>query len=274
MGGVTLLDAIVRIDALNNTLNLDEVMHMLSLTVEDWSAWIPETEIYNALQQLSQHQGKMQTSQTPNISNIPAMIRRRLSTIGKSVVSTSLSLLSEKTNTPCVFSSRHGDLGRTISLLTELSNKTPLSPTHFSLSVHNSISGILSIMRKDTNSITALATNNNDIGTVFLEATGILKEQACKRVLCVIYDAPPIYPYNDTCKHPNQAYAIAFLLSSSNKKGSTFMFSICDTPGQYNQESFVSDEPDAIQFLRFMLSPQTPHLLLAGPRNAWQWSRR
>ena len=53
-----------------------------------------------------------------------------------------------KKDLPIVFSSRHGDLPKTSTLLADLADKNALSPTAFGLSVHNAIPSLFSILAK------------------------------------------------------------------------------------------------------------------------------
>ena len=56
---------------------------------------------------------------------------------------------------PLVFISRHGETPRTLDILSDLASEQPLSPTQFSLSVHNAVIGLWSILRNETSEMTA-----------------------------------------------------------------------------------------------------------------------
>ena len=66
------------------------------------------------------------------------MLRRRLDRHGRMALATAWTCAEGLDSVQFVFASRHGDLDRTLELLTALGNKDMLSPTSFSLSVHNS----------------------------------------------------------------------------------------------------------------------------------------
>ena len=51
---------------------------------------------------------------------------------------------------PLVYASRHGETTRNFALLSDTAEQQPLSPTQFSLSVHNAIIGLWSIFQGDS----------------------------------------------------------------------------------------------------------------------------
>ncbi|SEF59804.1 beta-ketoacyl synthase chain length factor [Marinobacterium lutimaris] len=152
------------------------------------------------------------TASVDSVSSLPAMLRRRLSPFGRHVVATALKILPEGISVPVVYASRHGDAEKTLKLLLSLSSEEPLSPTSFSLSVHNAIPGIFSIARRDVSSVTALACSGNLLQSVLLEAGAQLADYPS--VLCMFGDAPvpEFYQYADG---PSQTWAVALLLERS-----------------------------------------------------------
>lgn len=90
-----------------------------------------------------------------DLAKIPPMQRRRLSGAAKCA----FSLLSsfESIDMPVIFSSYEGEINRCFELETALAKAEPVSPTSFSLSVHNAISSLLSIEAKNHNEILAIS---------------------------------------------------------------------------------------------------------------------
>ncbi len=209
----------------------------------------------------------------PPVTDIPPMLRRRLSSLGKMAVSASFPLLREGVNVPSVFCSRHGELERTVGLLSDLAKEEPLSPTHFSLAVHNAIGGVLSIARRDPSSITALASQEGDVSIALLEAAAIMSEQSCEEILCVVYDEPVPEVYAKEGISPVLPYAVAFLLAPDNGATNGERLSFAINERQSDEQSGVL-EPQALTFLRFLLKEDSTELVLSGRRQAWRWAKQ
>ena len=148
-----------------------------------------------------------------DLNGIPVMLRRRFSKLGKSAVSSLLQVIDFDDKIPTVFASRHGDLVRVLSLLKDIGSNQPLSPTQFSLAVHNAVSGLASIVRKDTSATTAIAASEGLVIKAIFEAIGQL--QTYKHILCVIYDAPLPEPFQPYCESAPFPWAIAMIISSA-----------------------------------------------------------
>src|SRR5690606_1774579 len=133
--------------------------------------------------QWSAGQRELQDQALPALDQIPPMLRRRLSPLGKMALAAAWPLLGEDQFMPSLFCSRHGELERTAGMLQELAHHNALSPTHFSLSVHNAIGGVYSIARGDRSAITALALGADGFSEALLEARLILAEQEAPEVL-------------------------------------------------------------------------------------------
>jgi len=135
-------------------------------------------------------------------SSIPAMTLRRLTPLGKSAVKMldecSLSMGSE--HIPWVISCRHGDSERMVNLLTSLAKQEVLSPTDFSLSVHNAIIGVFSIATKNKNPHFALSGGELSFEAGLLEAYALQKEKG-GRIGYIYYDQPLPVDYEGVLKN-------------------------------------------------------------------------
>lgn len=261
-------------------------MSPLTITIKAWSAWAPGLTHEEDWQQWARGQRDIGGDTPVNAQSIPAMLRRRLSSLGKMALATAIPLLDQpateldnvEADMPAVLVSRHGDLHRTVTLLTDLAQDEELSPTHFSLSVHNAIGGLLSITRKDPSSITALACGFEDISSALLEAQAILSEQGCAQVLCLIYDEPIPEVYRthgmpqDELILPSFPYAVAFMLERAPSTSSLQVdLRLCRADAA-NAGTAEGDEPQALTLMRWLLT-DAPQLKLVGLRNTWLWSR-
>lgn len=130
----------------------------------------------------------------PALEKIPAMQRRRLSAIAKIALNSAIQARADENIDYIIWVSQYGDEHKTLSILKDvLQDQTP-SPTQFSTSVHNAISGLYSILCQDATPATSLAGCWND---ALIEAYAWLKtcDQPDARVLVVYYDEalPPVY---------------------------------------------------------------------------------
>lgn len=143
------------------------------------------------------------------IEHIPAMQRRRLSRLAKLALNSTMQTLATRKVDYIVWVSQYGDEAKTLNILADvLSGQTP-SPTQFSTSVHNAISGLYSILCQDATPATSLAGSWND---GLIEAYAWLKTMPeARQVLLVYYDEalPDIYIEHQ----PFAAFAMAAVIS-------------------------------------------------------------
>ncbi len=191
---------------------------MLSFKLQSWNALAPGLEDKSAWREWLLNPVGL-AAEMPKISlkQIPPMLRRRFTDLGKCAAGAALPLLEDIDAIPGVFASRHGDTHLTLSLLEGIAEKEPMSPTGFSLAVHNAFSGLLSIARKDVSEVTAIASQECLIPHALMEAATQLQDR--ERVLCIIYDVPlpELYqPYSEADPYP---FAIAMVLSREEGEG-------------------------------------------------------
>lgn len=198
--------------------------------------------------------------QQPDVSFIAPMQRRRLSRLARMVFNVAWPLAETLPALPFIFASRHGETPRTLALLNDLARNEPLSPTQFSLSVHNAIIGQWSILRGDTSEMTALAAARDSLEHAIQEACLLLNEGA-PAVLVVIAEESPaaIYtPYIDDVPFP---YAVGLLLTPGD-----------DWQLQLNAGNGpISEWPHPLNLLKALCSDQP--LIHYWSRRQWTWSR-
>ncbi len=211
-------------------------------------------------------------SDTIQLPQVPAMLRRRLSPLGRAALWALFELRaqeSESTPPPLatIFCSRHGEVSRTVTLLDDLATDTALSPTAFSLSVHNAIGGIYSMAANETGNITALSAGPDSLCHALLEAWCLLQDGTDQdRVLCVVYDdaLPPPYPAENSAGATVQALALE--VRKAGTPGTQLRFSLDSNPGDAASTS-VNDD-----FLRLLLNPEHPDLTVSADQRRWHWS--
>ncbi|MBW3567014.1 MAG: beta-ketoacyl synthase chain length factor [Proteobacteria bacterium] len=152
----------------------------------------------------------------PDLQFVPPMLRRRLSRLAASALSVAKTCLGEDQGIPVIFASRHGELARTVEILTSLAHDEPPSPTAFSLSVHNSSTGLLGMIRGDRAASTAIAAGNLTLVMGMLET--ILQAGAADgRALLVYADEPLPVAYSDASRPQDTEVALAVLLDTTMK---------------------------------------------------------
>ncbi|MBC3433837.1 beta-ketoacyl synthase chain length factor [Pseudomonas sp. BW16M2] len=239
---------------------------VITFDISQWRAWAPGLQTPDDWQSWADHDlHPCAAEQVPDVSFLPAMQRRRLSPLARMAFAVGWPLAEGCEPMPLVFVSRHGETPRTLSILSDLAAQQPLSPTQFSLSVHNAVIGLWSILRGETCEMTALAAAGDGFEQGLLEAAALLREGAPAVLLIIAEEQPPsVYgPWIDDVPF---GYALALRL----------------TPGRQWQLALGHpSSPDAPR-------PALPHALswlqatLGGARTlshtwnrrTWNWQRQ
>jgi len=165
---------------------------MLDFIVCNWSACCPDLDVGD---------NRLITKDNVTVpACVPKMLQRRLTPLARTVFSVADACIKASESLPVVFSSAHGELSKSLAMLQAIQAGEELSPTAFSLSVHNAIAGLFSIAYQNHQEITVIASGKEGIAPAFIDALGILHEGAAA-VLIVFYDEPvadffPTAPFN------------------------------------------------------------------------------
>lgn len=218
----------------------------LTFNIQEWQAWLPA-----------------QKDEQPDVSIIPPLLRRRLSPLARAAMSVVMPLANKHGAMPLVYASRHGDLHRTLGLLEDIANAEPLSPTAFSLSVHNATAGLFSIQQGLTKNVTALSAGSHDLIPALLESLGQCSSHEPK-ILCVFCDEPPPAIYTHQTHQPEHPFALALVIS----RGTDWQLeAIASDPAVETNEL-----PQAMQLLS-LLKNHVKHSLFLNNGTAWHLSR-
>lgn len=188
---------------------------VVNFQIEAWAAIAPGLESHGDWQQWLQNPGTIEEPMGKvSLSQFPAMLRRRFGALGKCAMGAALPIVELDEAISSIFASRYGDMALALTLLEDIAKKEPMSPTSFSLAVHNAVSGLFTIGRNDTSAVTSIAAMDGLLLQALFEAIGQL--QNANRVLCVVYDVP----LPDFFKHysPGEPfpYALAFVVSNTD----------------------------------------------------------
>ena len=200
-------------------------------------------------------------------SFVPKMLQRRLSPLAKAVFHVADLCLDNDQPIPAVFSSAHGEIGKSLEMLKLIQAGQELSPTAFSLSVHNAIAGLFSIAFNNMREITVLAPGQEGIAPAFIEAIGLLHEGA-DEVLLMLYDEPisdfyPTAPY----KLNSAAPCVLGLRIGLKGKGMSLNLS------RSSQSRDDGEHPVQLGALINFLLVGYQSLVLGNQGHSWTWQK-
>ncbi len=179
-----------------------------TLYLHRWCAWLPERAGENT-------PAGVITDEKPPAASVPALLRRRLTPLGRAVC-TLLGEMGahEQPDMPVLHASRHGDGHRPLDMLDTLFEGEPLSPARFGLSVHNAVLGVYSIAFDNYASMAALSAAGEEFEALLSEARGYLAEGR-DRVMLVLTDSPVPERYRIQTQAPQHPSALLMVLSLS-----------------------------------------------------------
>jgi len=199
---------------------------------------------------------------------IPKPLQRRLTPLAKCVFHAIGQCVEPNEVMPAVFSSTHGEIAKSLRMLEDLQVGEALSPTAFSLSVHNGIAGLYSMAYGNRQEISVLAPAASGLGPGFIEALGMLND-GCSQVLLVFYDEtlPAFYPARPFRLAEDACYALALKLTPGGN-GLRMKFDLA-TESRHDGEQPLQ----LPAFIKFLASEQT-ELCLGDQGRNWQWQKR
>jgi hypothetical protein len=237
---------------------------LITFNIAQWRAWAPGLTSAEDWRQWSQHPMPLQSSdEAPDVSFLPAMQRRRLGRMARMAFAVGWPLADGHERLPLVFVSRHGETPRTFEILRDVAASEPLSPTQFSLSVHNAVIGLWSIMRGETSEMTALAAAGDGLEHGVFEAAAMLAEGAPAVLLIVTEEQPP-EAYSQWIDDVPFPYAVGLLL----KPGSDWTLSLHATDNDMARAKW----PHALSLLRTLNGTST-ECRHSWKNRSWNWQR-
>lgn len=193
---------------------------------------------------------------------LPMMMARRLSQGSRLAVQVGLSLLARHQVDSAVFVSRHGELARSMTLLQALADGQALSPTDFSMSVHNTAAGLCSIQGKAAIPMSSLAAGESSLMAGLTEAVGALQAGA-RRVLLVAFEGPVPEFHRPWLGEEAPAHALGLVLETGEQW-------CCE--GVSPAVDAACSLPQSLALWRALLLGE-PTLILGDDRQAWRWQR-
>jgi len=219
------------------------------LPISRWAAWPPVEA------------GEREHAAPPELKFIDPMLRRRLGPLAKILLHVANDCAADLSGVRLVLASQHGELSYTLAMLRSLAAGEPVSPTLFSLSVHNAPAGLFSILRGERTASSALAAGEETLGHALLEAYCQLDEGE-EPVLIAYGDAPLPGEYRAGAERPAPRRALAVLLAHGAARTTTL-------EAAASQGASASAEPQADAFFRH-LADERPGAW-TGAQRAWTW---
>ena len=274
------------------------------LKVARWSAWAPGIEDLASWQAWAKGERVIQNEGTPALKFVPALQRRRFSSLSRKVLQAIHQCFE---STPChppsestkelqeaghaeqentlpdygFFCSRHGELKRTVSLLKDITERELPSPTAFSLSVHNTSAGLYSIFFKTQAAMTATASGRDSLETALMAAGARLKTGRSQRVLVVYADEP--LPTELQQFEQDNAYSVALALELTADQGLPIELSAAKPDISSSTHHHLNDNQNVLTLLKYLASSseasnrqmsQTSAATFEtlGDRLTWSWA--
>jgi hypothetical protein len=236
---------------------------MVNIDVERWSFWSPESTDPVLWLEHWQRPDAQPTEGSPPADHVPPIQRRRASRLSKMALSTALKVTAGEAVDYSIFCSQHGEIVRTRDILSSISAGVEMSPTAFAQSVHNTSSGIFTILESSNAPSMSLSSGASTFACGWLEAQAWLASHPGDRVLLVDFDEIVPDEYRgfsvlDDCDH-----ALALILSCAEDGG------IGMGAAPRIEETRLPLGP---QFLAWLQSKDAT-LALAAERQGWQWER-
>lgn len=207
--------------------------------------------------------GQVLGSNIVDAKGMPSLLRRRISPMGQEALAlaSSLPLLDQARY---VFSSRHGEFSRTLSILKRIAEQEALSPADFSLSVHHALISLLSIVQKNHKGHTAIAGGAESFGAGLIEAIGCLAENPEEPVLLLHCD--DLLPEEYSVFNEAEDKPMVFALLLTGGEGPEYSFEVQPEKGGTAHVSL------ACSFLTFIQGDEQ-QASVQMPDHLWLWER-
>lgn len=240
---------------------------MKHFSICKWAAWAPGLHDNSSWNHWLSHPKELSDSgELSALVEMSAAMRRRANRLGRAALQATYWCMPE--NEPVVYASRYGEIGRSVEMLDQLAEGETVSPTAFSMSVHNAIGALFSITVNNTGNYTAIAAGEETVEAAFIEASGLLADGA-PHVTIVYYDAPLPERYRQFGEHATCIHAWACRIEQVDSGG----FSISQgAPGTQTDAPGI-DLPIDLSILRFLLTADSKALMHRSGNRCWLWER-
>ncbi len=247
------------------------VDNSIELAVRRWAAWAPGVADAASWNRWARGKAAIEGPDRPDVSFVGSLQRRRLSEVSRMAFAVAAASLDEVEPQPgFVFCSRYGEYPRSFEILQDLARREPVSPTAFSMSVHNTAASQLSMHRRDRSPYTALAAGGTTLETAFVEAWSQIVEDTGRPVMVVYHDQPlpALYRHQETSV--TDSLALGMLLSLPSSGGPGPALRLTWRPSRTRAPARATIDP-VLAVIRLLLVGGAPVTQDTG-RLVWTWS--
>ncbi|MCC6954102.1 MAG: beta-ketoacyl synthase chain length factor, partial [Deltaproteobacteria bacterium] len=182
---------------------------------------------------------------------LPPLIRRRCSNLTRASLEVAHACVpgEEASNVESVFVSRHGEAEVTEKVLEALARGEAPSPNDFSVSVHNTASGLFSIHTKNLLPSTAIAASSFSLEAAFAETSNAFaRNRGAHDVLVVVADmpCPDVFEFQET----SPCFALGMLFTCRAEDASRLTWTLRASNGPEMQSPLTSS-PSEVAWLRW-----------------------
>ncbi|MEC9281281.1 MAG: beta-ketoacyl synthase chain length factor [Bdellovibrionota bacterium] len=218
----------------------------ISLGINKLCAWsFHESETQHKLQK-SEGDFVWNKSSSFVADSISKRNQRRMSNLSKLSVGLAATVSENHAIDHVVFSSRYGELENSMQLVEAIVDKDLLSPMAFSQSVHNTSSGLYSILKDEHCAMEAISAGEDSFVMGLVSAYAFLKTNLSSQVLYVYSDWNiPEVLRSMVNSSQHSANAVAMLLKAEDSGGIPIAI-------QKNLNSTCHELDDCKQFLTFV----------------------
>jgi len=206
----------------------------------------------------------------PKLAFVPAMQRRRLSPFAKMALKVANeSIDGIENDLPIVFSSRHGDLPKTSTLLADLADKNAISPTAFGLSVHNAIPSLFSILTNNKQAINAISAGQDSFMMALVDTYARLKSGLADEVLFIHADQKLPETYLGFQDEQQLSHALSMVVSLPSSKVLVEGEQNINFSFEQFSKNLIDNMPSSLLFSHWFNSAQQQISLAT---NSYNWS--
>ena len=231
------------------------VMH-LKFSVNQWALWsLPPNE--SPITAENVYTGK------PSLDSLSGMVKRRMPGSAKAIQQ--LNDDHQWHQLPCVYASKHAELSRTYKIIRQFNQD--LSPALFSMSVHNAIPGLLSVINHDDSVYTVIDSMSGVVEMAVTEAVSWLSQYPKVKVVYFEEDSRTEADLSEADKDSGMVLMMVI------ESGDDCTLSL-ESKSAENQELKSNESNQNVIQLVNLLTGKQENYQNPQPRGLWQWQRK